>query len=65
MGKPRMRWEDYVRKDVADYLSYEVWHMSIQNCDEWKRLCLNVRSNKNKVIIFRLLDIILFDKKNA
>lgn len=42
LGRPRMRWEDCVKRDVAEFYQDEDWCMLAQNCDGWKQLCLDV-----------------------
>ncbi|KAL4104411.1 hypothetical protein QTP88_019712 [Uroleucon formosanum] len=42
LGRPRMRWEDCVKKDVADFYPEEDWHTLAQNREGWRLLCLDV-----------------------
>ncbi|KAL4119565.1 hypothetical protein QTP88_012370 [Uroleucon formosanum] len=42
LGRPRMRWEDCVKKDVAVFFPEEDWHMLAQNCEGWRHLGIYV-----------------------
>jgi hypothetical protein len=42
LGRPRMRWEDCVKKYVAVFYPEVDWHMLAQNREGWKQLCLDV-----------------------
>jgi hypothetical protein len=42
LGRPRMRWEDCVKKDITDFYSEEDWHILTQNHEGWRQLCLDV-----------------------
>jgi hypothetical protein len=41
-----MRWEDCVKKDVADFYPDEDWHMIAQNREKLRQLCLDVWSER-------------------
>lgn len=48
LGRSRIRVEDCVKKYVGEFYPYEDWHMLAQNCNGWRRLCLDVcRKKKN------------------
>ncbi|KAL4141495.1 hypothetical protein QTP88_004125 [Uroleucon formosanum] len=46
LGRPRRRWEDCVKKDVAVFFPEENWHMLAQNREGWRHLCLDVWSKR-------------------
>jgi hypothetical protein len=46
LGRPRMRWEDCVKKYVAVFYPEEDWRMLAQNREGWRQLCLDVRSKR-------------------
>lgn len=41
-----MKWEDCLKKNIADLYPYEDWHMFAQNGDGWRLLCLDIWSKK-------------------
>jgi len=41
-----MKWEDCVKRDVAEFYQDEDWRMLTQNCDGWKQLCLDAGAKR-------------------
>jgi len=42
LGRPRLRWEDCVKRDVADFQQDTDWHTLAENRDGLRQLCLDV-----------------------
>jgi len=44
LARPRLRWENCVERDVADFQPDTDWHTLAENRDGWRQLCLDVWS---------------------
>ena len=46
VGRPRIRWEDVVKKDVLQILGTRGWRRRAENRDEWRHLLREAKPRK-------------------
>jgi len=46
LGKPRTRWEDFIRMDTSQVLGIGGWRRRAEFREEWQRLMVEARDQK-------------------